>query len=382
MSLVFDNVRPSTNQTHALIIGVGDYPNLKASSLVPATAVAQGLGNLSSPPLSAKAVADWMIKNLQTHPTKPLGSVELLISPSPGNYQFSPATTAVAVEVATFQHIADAFDRWYQRSEQSAGNLAIFYFCGHGLERSSTVLLPEDFAASPNRPWRNTIDFDGTHVGMAECPALSQLYLLDCCRDSNIDIIQVQPFDPATLKTTNLLQFPQRDAYVLRAAAVGAKAHAPRNSVSLFTRCLLRCLDNLAAESFDGSRWKITTDSLCLAMKRLLPRTPGPRGVTGTCSIGGESHFATELHHLPDPVQVMAEVLCDPVAALGTAHLAVLQNGSTVASRPPDSNPWQFELPSGQNYELEAQFATGTYRNKTLSGQLVVPPVFSRTLNV
>ena len=41
-----------------------------------------------------------------------------------------------------------AFNEWYARCNAHEDNVCFFYFCGHGLHKQNTYLLPEDFALS------------------------------------------------------------------------------------------------------------------------------------------------------------------------------------------------------------------------------------------
>src|SRR5437773_1039482 len=65
--------------THAIVIGVGHYPYLRGGKGKTKFANAGGLDQLKSPPESARSIARWLIEDYQ-HPTKPLGTVSLLIS--------------------------------------------------------------------------------------------------------------------------------------------------------------------------------------------------------------------------------------------------------------------------------------------------------------
>jgi hypothetical protein len=84
--------------THAIIIGVGRYPHL-GNGDGPLTPNHDGMGQLTSPPHSARAVARWLIRSLHD-PAKPLADVALLVSedkPKP----FLNTRTGVSVPVPT-----------------------------------------------------------------------------------------------------------------------------------------------------------------------------------------------------------------------------------------------------------------------------------------
>jgi hypothetical protein len=67
--------------THVLVIGAGQYPHLIGGE-APAQKT-DGLRQLSSPPMSARAFAEWMLRDYQC-PGKELASLSLLVSePAP-----------------------------------------------------------------------------------------------------------------------------------------------------------------------------------------------------------------------------------------------------------------------------------------------------------
>jgi len=69
-------IRSAGAATHAIVIGAGDYPHLLGGrdSL---SDHHDGMGQLSSPPLSARAVAEWLISSYNNS-KKPLNSIALL----------------------------------------------------------------------------------------------------------------------------------------------------------------------------------------------------------------------------------------------------------------------------------------------------------------
>lgn len=135
--------------THVLIVGVGEYPCLLGGDSVRLLDKPMGLGQLSSPPLSAVALADWFIGR-QTlgpevdepvgfhNPNAPLASVEMLVSPGL-SYQCRDCTN-VAVEPTTRDNIDCSYGAWVERAKSHAGNIAVFYFCGHGIAGSSDYI--------------------------------------------------------------------------------------------------------------------------------------------------------------------------------------------------------------------------------------------------
>ena len=190
MTLVFeqDVAGPAT---HALIIGVGGYDHLDGGAsdhkLEPAGKYGN-LGQLTSPPKSACALAAALTAIPREDWLAPLGTVDLLVSTAPGDDD--PGGTGGPYERATRTAIQEAFDRWWVRCESNPDNVAVFFFCGHGLQASSHVLLPTDFGATGN-PWAQAIDFNRTRDAFLTNKAKTQVFLVDACREVTTSTVEV-----------------------------------------------------------------------------------------------------------------------------------------------------------------------------------------------
>src|SRR2546422_11678453 len=135
------NLRPGVG-THALVIGVSDYPALAGGS-GPLFPQHGGMGQLTSASHSAISFADWLTIDYR-YSAAPLRSLELLIS-EPGAVQYAAGQT-LTVERATFANLQQRILDWSQRANSSDQNRAIFYFCGHGISAGlQCTLLLEDF---------------------------------------------------------------------------------------------------------------------------------------------------------------------------------------------------------------------------------------------
>ncbi len=85
MTLIY-NTEIDGPATHAIVIGVGDYPHLLGGSgeMLPRNKC-EYMGQLTSPPHSARKFADWLIQDYTNQQDKPLSSVELLLSDALSN---------------------------------------------------------------------------------------------------------------------------------------------------------------------------------------------------------------------------------------------------------------------------------------------------------
>lgn len=389
MSLIYPaaDSNSAAPMIHALIVGVGDYTHLIGGSKFrtePAKYV-MGLKQLTSPQVSAQKLANWLIQKLTTthQPSRPLGTVELLLSP----VAYTDAQgNATAVEEGTFDNIKKAFGRWHTRCHRNADNIAVFYFCGHGLEWEKTYLLASDFGASKATPWENAIDFDITRMGfLGDCQARTVCCFVDACREVSVDQIQQLNVAARPLWDASTLPVGDRDAPIFKAARSGEKAHGPANSESYFVGALIRCLEQFGAHwQPTGGTWKVNTNSLGLALKQLMRRTIIKGVGPGACDVGGYSNTPdpTDLLRLPGVASVMAEITYDPDTALEHAVLSYGPSGSGLPPRrrlPPKAEPWPLELPAG-TYDLAAQFIGSAYPARTVSQQVISPPFTRCTL--
>jgi hypothetical protein len=169
---------------HALVAGVGAYQHLRDGSKPSPDWPAAELDQLASPPVSAEAVGRWLLRNQAVDPVKPLGSLEMVLSPGVRlvTGQGGGARVDVDVKSATLENFKESFDRWYQRCDASQGNVAFFYFAGHGIQTDTLTLLLEDAGDQRLRFFDKAFDFDGLYDGMAWCRAGVQCYFVDACR--------------------------------------------------------------------------------------------------------------------------------------------------------------------------------------------------------
>src|SRR5262245_49263882 len=97
--------------THAIAIGVGAYDHLLCGQGTP-TAHGEGMGQLTSAPVSLKAYTDWVIQHFN-HRDKPLASVRLVASGLPeGRYRNPVDNTEKDVPTATLANVQQAIREW------------------------------------------------------------------------------------------------------------------------------------------------------------------------------------------------------------------------------------------------------------------------------
>ena len=106
--------------THALVVGVGAYPHLNGGS-GRLSEQHDGMAQLTSPPLSARAFASWLLSEFK-HPHKPLGSVALLLSESaPAPFAASNASVnPFSAPVADSANVRRATERFFRLGNEKS----------------------------------------------------------------------------------------------------------------------------------------------------------------------------------------------------------------------------------------------------------------------
>ena len=79
---------------------------------------------------------EWVDKTLD-NPDAPLKSIEVLISqPNPATYTDANGLT-LQIDSAIWNNVSAAAHAWRDRSDSDPQNVAMFFFCGHGLAMAS-----------------------------------------------------------------------------------------------------------------------------------------------------------------------------------------------------------------------------------------------------
>jgi len=357
--------------THALVIGVGSYTHLigGTGTLFPEHG---GMGQLFSPPHSARAFADWLLKDYN-NPSKPLASIEMLISDSQTQDYSLPTGEAKQIEKATMANVEAAINNWFDRGDQEKDNLLIFYFCGHGLARGLlTALLLENFGERAQSPLKQAINLDALHLGMDKCKARYQCYFIDACRIASSTLIQADGYygDPIIPGSALHSQVGVRKAPVFYSTLAGTQAFGIPGKPSVYTGVLLSALRGPGSNDFSGD-WCIDTDTLNTGIRLLLEREISRYGdVDQLSSVNNLANFT--LHYLKALPEALVEVSCKPEHATQDASLSCSNGTKTIQRDAPDSSPWNIMLETG-NYDFHAKFTSQQFKNNSRS-DYVRPP--------
>ena len=363
--LVVDNKVPAA-ATHALVIGVGDYLHLENGS-GPLSAAADGMGQLTSPPLSALAFANWL-KTGYDNPSAPLATVALLLSES------TPSGNA---ELATMANVKDAVDDWWNRGRKSEDDVLIFFFCGHGVSQGNEMsLLLRDFGARAGDPYANAIDFKNFRLGMGRARALRQFFFVDACRSSSDTFAGSGDYHGAPIIAPNVNEFRPKKAPVFFSTLAGEAAYGRAGQMTLFTEALLDGLNGRGASKQNGP-WQVFSTRLTEYLTFVMERT-GQAQVQVPVLEGG----SLVIHHSAGTPTVPIFISCNPDYATGQAALAYCEKGKAVTKRPAfDPMPWEVTVAAGL-VDLSAGFSPGVPYQSTQQTESVQPPYQRITLPV
>jgi hypothetical protein len=376
-STAFQN-DPSVTATHALVIGVGEYPHLKRTRF-------SSVKPLGSPPRSAKAVADWFLRGATPGTAEPgfhndeapLGTLEMLMSPS-ARYA-SPAGGEHALEVPTRDRIEEVFGIWLQRLGQNANSRGVFYFCGHGLiDGRDQVLLADDFGINGNQKlWAKAFNISSTPLGAIRQTPATLFFFVDACMEFSEDLAFQQGINPQALVDLDGQRTPLTTEWViLRAATPGLRAFAPTDGVSRFTAALLKGLSGFCGKQKIGTQtYVVTWPQLRDATAEFLERESRKSENKQTLSEAADGRGAVALHVLNQRPNV-------------SLHLDVVPNGYRAAAKvyvrgsPPferqdcalTDGPAEFVVPQN-TYHLGAESVGDAFVRQELSDLLLLCPV-------
>jgi Caspase domain len=349
-----DALPPANPGTHVLIIGVGGYQFGKGPQ---ASLVAGDLNQLTSPPVSARAIADWFIESFR-NPNKPLASVSLLLSEAAARTYQPPRPVSSApktVPNATLDNVKAAALKWAERLKTNKDNLAVFYFCGHGASQGpKAALLLEDFGRAGGTDFDAAVDVEVLQGTMLNSPAIQQLYLLDCCRTAADDLYRNEPRIGSRIVSNPALDRKHTapsQQFVLFPTLDGEAAFGAKNAVSIFTRSIIDALSFAAADDASGP-WRTTTgkilDAVDLLVKHRVPpqltTRPKPNAVNAT---------SFDFNHIDPPVLTRSLVTVADLGLWGSVELECtdlsgVQGPFTEHSRNMQEPFVDFSLPEGR----------------------------------
>lgn len=349
--------------THVFIVGVGKYDHLlDGVGLV--TPRHGNMGQLTSPQRSAMAVLEWFDKTMN-NPGAPLKSIEVLLS-DVNVATYAEDDQPKPIDQAYYDQFEACAKAWFDRANSDPRNVAIFYFCGHGLaDGINTQLLLSDYGKSLT-PLRHAINFSGLRMAMHACRAASQIFFVDACRVvDSATLIDPDNLGSSGLGPVNLTKMFRGSNPVLFAARIGNQAFGDPDQVSDFTQALLAGLTKYGARRNKHQDWAISPHHLQLAVAALMDDFSGD----SHCQTDGISGLGFDLHILNTPPDVIVHVSVTPSEKHVGAVLRATHD-TVVRERDGGKHPWRTILPMG-NARITADFphaadAPQVFRDVTL----------------
>jgi len=370
--------------THALVIGVGHYPHLPGGVAKKKFPNPEGMGQLSSPPESARAVAQWLIENYVS-PGRPLASVALLTSEkAPKQFKFQPpgqAAKSVATTMASMADIESAILDWHKLGNANPDNLILFYFCGHGIAAGFDLsLLMSDFGQQPQAPLDGALDFRKFHANMDECSARHQCYFIDACRTGSELLRKNQGYaGKPVIQWTGTGTNPNgqtRRGPVFFSTLADTKAYSRPGKVSLFTDALLETLAGAGSGDETGT-WEVKTARVAEALEYLMRQASEALRMPQAQIPSQDSFAQVPLNTLVMPsIPVWVRVEPPLVQALATLRC---QGGAINAKRAPKKEPWRLTVTPGK-YSFYADFKSTNMKATPYVDEIVHPPFWAKPL--
>jgi len=310
------------------------------------------MGQLSSTATTAQKITDW-IKAAQL--PVPLATCRLLLSPSAGE-------TALAgiADPATLDNVLAEADAWRTDASTDPGNITLFYFAGHGIQRNKddAVLCLHDFRRTPGAALMRAVDVATIRAGMSPAPARpniarTQFYFVDACRVQPEQLAKFRPMETTGVFDEDLGGEDDRSSPIFYSSISNKAALAVPAGQTLFSRALLECLtgaggDSVGEDAGGNPLWGVTVPSLNRALEMRIEALNRQLGADQTYTTGGQFK-ESKICFLPSAPLVDVQVSIDPAAACAVGKLEVIANDNvvTLSQTAPVPQPFRHRLPAG-----------------------------------
>lgn len=345
--------------THVLIVGISDYPHLIGGT-EPRPDIAEGMGQLDAPAISAHALAAWFLDEFN-NPDRPLASLALLLSElSPVTFAHAKSQRATSLPRGTADDFCDAIDRWVLRASSERENQVIFFFSGHGVSSGESILLLRDFGNRRTNRFDGSLNLNDFVSAMQTMVPEYQLFLIDACRVptslASLAMGQVHLGRPCL--TPNELDErggkPAKQS-VHHASSSLSPAYGRVRGASLYTEALLKALGGGGAQS--NIQWWVGTYGLQTALSDYTLRIAAHEEVEQQPELVKSSQFTV---HKPRAIEIPVYITTRPPDGLSKVRRVEARLGSAVQNfydpaRHGVLTEWACVLPH-REHELAATF--------------------------
>jgi len=342
---------------HVFIVGISAYPHLPRRT-EPTTPASFGMRQLSSTALTAYKVFRWVEAQRGDYPV-PLTTCRLLLSPCQEELAMEPHMEGLA-DPATLDHFMTSAHEWREDASAHQGNVTLFYFAGHGVQRrkNDAIILLQGFGDGRGAALRHGVEVQDLFYGMAPSPsrpniARKQLYFIDACRNTPSQFRDLQELKAAAFWDIERSGRDDRAAPIYYAALEGSKAYALRGEQTVFGKALLHCLDRAVEDPEEDEEGNLIWPTTVYSLNKMLDDyfdslDPIDKADQDFCPEGIAKDFAIYVSTQPPMVDV--EIQVRPPEALGVAKLEI-RNARDQLERdlplPLPSHPFKVELQAG-----------------------------------
>ncbi len=338
MAVVWERDDATMDGTHALVIGVGDYPWCKDGSSGQVGPGCHLIRQLDSPIWSAHALATWLVEHADDF-DRPLQRITLLTEPLDEYPWATPPTEP------TFSKVRTAMRAWQASGDEEATML--LYACGHGLEHDGRQLLLCKDVGEEGDVWERVLDVRGTFTRARLNPPKTQLWLLDACRDAAEALRLYDPDGRIALPDgtqSGLAAGVYRDLTMVVGSGLFSQAAGLPGETSLFWQALQQALEWRAWRKIHG-KWVLRTTDLVSpindALEDALGEDSGQR-CTAFDGIGQHPVLSSD-----KPPIVPSTFVCDPAEAQERVLLGLDQLTGEPWREQDEPGRWRVRVPAG-----------------------------------
>lgn len=390
-ALVFESGHAGPG-THVLLVGIGAYTSLLDGE-AENPAIADGMGQLTPPPHSVKALADWFLGDDFVNPDHPLGSLAVVVSDDePWDYQHPKRNRGAGpVPQGDIPDVVDAIRKWVERASQHPDCNTIFYFCGHGTYAGNTVLLCRDYGSVAQDRFDGSLNFTNFVAAMETKLPERQLFIVDACRtpDPTTNLL-LNPLNGSGRNPITSSPLHERGGKLAGlsvhfASSVLEPSYGRTDNISICADALLRALAGGGSQTEDDM-W-VGTNGLHDAFSTFVPKLAREAGAVQEPDRTRAKNFRITK---PEHVKVAVYVTCNPAEAWQSPFSlgAACDGGasSLVHQHDPIANPGvrEAEIPlvCGQ-YRFTAAFGPDApFAEGMRDRVLVVPPAVPVRLDI
>jgi hypothetical protein len=369
--------------THALVIGVSDYP-FADGPYASALGASFELQNLTTAARSASDVAAWLL-NEYCNPDAPLASLRVLLSPAEGE-SIHPDIAVHLNGPAPARRAAVEADLGQFRSDcrNNRQNVAFVYIAGHGIQfnKRGAVVLLHDFGDPAHiNELQGAIDVVGCHAGMDENGiAQTQVWFCDACRQEPAIARRFERLEGALTLSEGIGQVSASPLFL--ASSSRENAFAEIGGTSIFSQALLWALRGGGAAGPDKDicgQWHVGTTKLIRVLPPKVTSILADHAVDQHVDVAGRVlEVVAQRFTAPPPVDVVVNLRPEDAQPPPTAQVRF--NATEPPLDVPAAWPLRFRGPAGLyllSVMVQPPFAHGA--SKIIDA---APPTFTDVVEV